>query len=358
MVSLLVLLTVSPALTHHGAVPPANAATCEGVWVVIDARDLGGSITTSCAPGAPGSGLAALEAAGHSYSFVPRIPGMVCTIDARPQPCNGAPADAYWSYWHAAAGGSWSYATRGAGTRAPGPGTVEGWRFGDGAAPPGIQPPDNSPAPATEGDGDDSRTSTASGSDDPSSSTGAAAEDSSDGDQDATAEHGGDAAGSGGDAAGADPDGASDDEPPATMSGTGPAEGSETAPRADRSTDETGDETGDDTAAGDDGAEPSAPDPDEEPDGLAAAQPEQDVPQDGVEHPTDTVPDGGAGDAAEDDTPRPRTDEEGAGDLAAAPGDAPSEGSLPVAGLVGIGLLAGIGALTFRQGRLRRGVSP
>jgi len=102
----------------------ATPGSCDGVWVVVDARAAGASLTTTCVPGDPASGLAALEQAGSSYTFVPRIPGMVCTIDARPDPCNGAPADAYWSYWYAEAGGSWTYATLGAGSRDPAPGGV------------------------------------------------------------------------------------------------------------------------------------------------------------------------------------------------------------------------------------------
>ncbi|MFP4234957.1 MAG: hypothetical protein ACLFUG_08515, partial [Nitriliruptoraceae bacterium] len=39
-------------------VAPAAAAGCEGVWVVIDARAIGGDLTTTCAPGDPASGLA------------------------------------------------------------------------------------------------------------------------------------------------------------------------------------------------------------------------------------------------------------------------------------------------------------
>jgi hypothetical protein len=137
-----VLALASPA--------PASTGSCDGVWVVVDARAAGGSLSIRCAKGDPSSGLAALERAGFSYAFTPRIPGFVCTIDARPDPCNGAPADAYWSYWHAEAGGSWTYATAGAGSRDPAPGSVEGWRFGDGSTPPGTAPPANAPAPKPE----------------------------------------------------------------------------------------------------------------------------------------------------------------------------------------------------------------
>jgi hypothetical protein len=128
--------------------PAAASARCDGVWVVVDAQEAGGAVTTRCAPGDPSSGLAALEGAGHRYTFVrPNMP-MVCTIDGRPDPCNGAPGDAYWSYWYAQPGGSWTYASQGAGSRNPAPGSVEGWAFGAGA-PPRVPPP-SSPPPEPE----------------------------------------------------------------------------------------------------------------------------------------------------------------------------------------------------------------
>jgi hypothetical protein len=178
-------LCVSPSLFFlsggpppaAGAPPAAHAAErCDGVWVVVDATELGGSVTTRCAEGDPSSGLAALEAAGHSYTFVPRVPGMVCTIDQRPEPCNGAPSEAYWSYWHADEGGSWTYASRGAGERDPQPGTVEGWAFGAGDRP-GTSPPQSAPSSSGEdtsssGTSDSSGSSGSSGSSDSSGSSG------------------------------------------------------------------------------------------------------------------------------------------------------------------------------------------
>jgi hypothetical protein len=129
-----------------GSAPDGAVAAdrCDGVRVVVDATAAGGPLTVRCADGDPRSGFAALEAVGHRYTFVPNIPGFVCTIDARPNPCNGAPADAYWSYWSASAGGSWVYNSRGAASRDPAPGEVEGWAFGAGA-PPGIRPPSDPP---------------------------------------------------------------------------------------------------------------------------------------------------------------------------------------------------------------------
>lgn len=135
------------AATAGGVASPALAAgNCDGVWVVVDARTAGGPLTTRCAPGDPASGIRALTGAGHDVDYVPSQPGLVCSIDARPDSCNGAPSDAYWSYWYASEGGSWTYGNVGAGARDPAPGTVEGWRFGDGSAPPGTTPPSNDSA--------------------------------------------------------------------------------------------------------------------------------------------------------------------------------------------------------------------
>ena len=125
------------------AAAPAYAAACtgkKGVTVVVDFTKLGGKIKTACDPTDPATGLAALTGAGFSYTFVPRQPGFVCTIDMKPNPCNGAPTKAYWSYWHAKPHGKWVYSNTGAGSYNPAPGTVQGWAFGAGTAP-RISPP-------------------------------------------------------------------------------------------------------------------------------------------------------------------------------------------------------------------------
>lgn len=132
---------------------PAEAAACSGssgVTVVVDFGALGG-LQVGCAPGDPSTGLAALHAAGFStVGTVHDGPGFVCRISGLPGPdreaCNRTPpASAYWAYWHASRGGSWSYSSLGALSYNPAPGTVEGWAFGSGARP-GIAPP-AAPAP-------------------------------------------------------------------------------------------------------------------------------------------------------------------------------------------------------------------
>lgn len=137
-------LLAAAALVAAGLIPatgagPAQAAVCgtgvTGVNVIVDLTAFGKGVKKACATGDPTSGLVALTGAGFSYSFVPRLPGFVCRINANPNPCNGAPANAYWSYWHAAKGGAWTYSTKGASSYNPAPGSTEGWSFGAGTAP-------------------------------------------------------------------------------------------------------------------------------------------------------------------------------------------------------------------------------
>lgn len=138
------------ALVAAFAPVPAQAAGCDGVTVVVDYRGLGGGVRQGCAPGSPASGIAALTAAGFGYTYASRQAGFVCRINGKPgtdaDKCvNASPATAYWSYWHAPAGGAWAYSNQGAATYVPGRGTVEGWAFGAGEQP-GIAPP-AAPAP-------------------------------------------------------------------------------------------------------------------------------------------------------------------------------------------------------------------
>ncbi len=136
-------LLLAAGLTPLTGVGAAQAATCPtsaGVSVIVDLKAFGLGIKRGCATGDPATGLAALTGAGYSFTFVPGQPGFVCQIVAKPSPCNGAPATAYWSYWHAPRGGAWTYSTLGAGNYNPAPGTVEGWAFGAGKKP-SVLPP-------------------------------------------------------------------------------------------------------------------------------------------------------------------------------------------------------------------------
>lgn len=145
------------ALVAAFAPVPAHAAGCDGVTVVVDFRGLGGGVQQGCAPGSPSSGVAALTAAGFGYTYASRQQGFVCRINGKPgadaDKCvNTSPATAYWSYWHAPAGGSWAYSNQGAATYVPARGTVEGWAFGAGeqpaiAPPAALAPPPPAPPP-------------------------------------------------------------------------------------------------------------------------------------------------------------------------------------------------------------------
>lgn len=152
-----VVLVATVLIGAPGADAGQTASTAAGcgadqVGVVVDFGSLGGGTAVRCVSG-PSSGLDALSKAGFAYGFRPGFPGMVCTINSSPNPCNGAPADAYWAYWHGSAGGGWTYSTQGAGTRSPSPGSVEGWAFGDdrrpSISPPAAQPPPTAPPPTT-----------------------------------------------------------------------------------------------------------------------------------------------------------------------------------------------------------------
>jgi len=133
----LVAAIAATSVSALSLAPVAQAAPCgksAGVTVVVDYGEPSAT-SIGCAHGDPATGLEALKSLGHRFTFVPRQPGFVCTIDNRPNPCNNGPANAYWSYWHAQPGGSWSYGASGAGSYDPPPGSVDGWSFGNGRAP-------------------------------------------------------------------------------------------------------------------------------------------------------------------------------------------------------------------------------
>ncbi len=171
------------ALAWSGpALPEAQAAVRSGVCtgadsnavtVVVDFQELGGGTAVYCvsdlAPGTTGmnalSQVIGVETVGGS--FVCRLAGRpaageTLTLnngEAYQETCSTTPpATAYWSYWTAAQGGGWSYATSGAVSRSVVFGSYEGWSFslnrGMGSAPaprysPGVWevPPAPDPVP-------------------------------------------------------------------------------------------------------------------------------------------------------------------------------------------------------------------
>ena len=137
------------AATTTQALPLPQAATCAGVWVVVDYGSLGGT-STRCATNY-GTGTAALRSAG----FNPTLEGgMITKISGKPSSVDVNKY--YWSYWHATrkSDGSfsgWSYSDQGANSYHPRAGNADGWRYqalSDGKVPPAAAPPKTqTPAP-------------------------------------------------------------------------------------------------------------------------------------------------------------------------------------------------------------------
>ena len=152
LVLVLALLSPAPATVTPRQATGACAGT-SGVTVVVDFRELGGGVNVVCALGPVSSGLDALTRAGIGFRTAQRFPGFVCRIADKPatDPCvNTSPPSAYWAYWIAAPGGTWCYATLGAGSRRPPPGTFEGWSFSLDKVAAKIPPPSfTPPAPTT-----------------------------------------------------------------------------------------------------------------------------------------------------------------------------------------------------------------
>jgi hypothetical protein len=113
-----------------GFCPDAN-----GITVVVDFGDLGGDPLIRCAPGAQATGVAALQNAGIEVTGSQKYGlAVACRLNGKPGPdtesCAGMPsATAYWSYWQAPNGGTWTAAQAGASTSKPVAGGFEGWSF-------------------------------------------------------------------------------------------------------------------------------------------------------------------------------------------------------------------------------------
>ncbi|MGV9364295.1 hypothetical protein [Amycolatopsis sp. NPDC003731] len=151
-----------------GAAPASAAGTdgaCPdggGVTVVVDFGDLGPQPLIRCAAGTPANGIAALQEAGIEVAGSQKYGlAVACRINGKPGPdvesCAGMPsATAYWSYWHASAGGTWTSSQEGAQTAKPTPNGFEGWAFArpnsanDLPSPPRVAPVRQvaTPAPA------------------------------------------------------------------------------------------------------------------------------------------------------------------------------------------------------------------
>ena len=111
----------------------------DGVTVVVDFTDLGGELETGCATD-PATGIEALQQAGFTDTRDPA--GMICAINARPDPCPETFAGSYWSYWYGGTDGTWQVWMEGADTSVPAAGGFEGWRYSDGSTGPSVLPVD------------------------------------------------------------------------------------------------------------------------------------------------------------------------------------------------------------------------
>ncbi len=143
----LVLAAPAEAAGRSGGCTGADTGA---VTVVVDFQALGGGTATYCASGlaAGATGLTALAAVGLSTqgtthdgaSFICRLAG------AYQENCvNTPPASAYWTYWSARQGGSWSYSSKG-GNQPVDLGGYIGFSFALGKGPGQAPPPRVAPA--------------------------------------------------------------------------------------------------------------------------------------------------------------------------------------------------------------------
>ncbi|MEU0937725.1 hypothetical protein [Embleya sp. NPDC005971] len=151
-------LTVSAAAAHAidpGRGTPGFCPDRNGVTVIVDFHELGGTTIVRCAPGEQATGLAALKNAGIRITGVARWgEAFVCRVEGKPgadsEPCiDTPPASAYWSYWHAPNGGSWTYSQWGVLNRKPPIGSFEGWSFAKNKTETTNPPPRPAPARPT-----------------------------------------------------------------------------------------------------------------------------------------------------------------------------------------------------------------
>ncbi|MCZ4498031.1 MAG: hypothetical protein JWQ74_584 [Marmoricola sp.] len=138
-------LVPAPAVAASGACTSSSDVT-----VLVQFPD---HTEVGCATGDPATGNAALTQAGFAPVYARgNGAGAICRIADFPVNNNCGsmpPGNAYWAYFQGKPGGGWTYSTEGAGTHRPDPGTVEGWRFGGGAAPTSPPPPVPKPVPST-----------------------------------------------------------------------------------------------------------------------------------------------------------------------------------------------------------------
>ena len=138
LLTALLVLSCGPAAASSPDIAPAGACRGSGVSVVVDLTDAGGGVLVGCAAGDPATGRQALVDAGFTVADGPT--GMICTINATPDPCPKAFTGSYWSYWSARPGGTWAAYAVGADSSHPASGAYEGWRYNDGKSGPSVLP--------------------------------------------------------------------------------------------------------------------------------------------------------------------------------------------------------------------------
>lgn len=127
--------SVASAAPAPAAATPSGACTDgQGVTVVVDSTELGGSVEVGCATD-PATGTEALTQAG--FVDTRDDAGMICAISGLPDPCPTTFEGQYWSYWYAE-DGTWQAYMEGSDTAVPAAGGVEGWRWSDGSAGPDV----------------------------------------------------------------------------------------------------------------------------------------------------------------------------------------------------------------------------
>jgi len=141
------VLVLGAAPAAATALPLSSCTASSGVIVAVDFGHFGGPVERACGS-TPTSGWQLLNQGGWRTDGTRTDgPDYVCRIaysgfesgTAEPAsfPCGSTPpANAYWSYWHAAPGvNAWTFSTTGAADTAPEPGSVDAWTFGAGQAP-------------------------------------------------------------------------------------------------------------------------------------------------------------------------------------------------------------------------------
>lgn len=140
MLAAVALIAGSAAVIGTAGSTTAFAAdsTCDGVTVVVDFTDVGGELEVGCAEGEPATGRDALLGAG--FTATDSQPGFLCAINSMPNPCPETFDGNFWAYWNSTSDSEWASYQVGADSSKPAPGSIEGWRYNDGATPPGIAP--------------------------------------------------------------------------------------------------------------------------------------------------------------------------------------------------------------------------